>query len=518
MSRITSIRNLTLSAVAGLLMAAIILLVVSQIQAEPAVVETSASPSEQEAVILSDDGPLDLQLRAIITENGLTGDPSMGREIPGIDEPIAQLGKRLFFTQALGGDMDSACASCHLPTLGGGDDLPLSIGVGADDPHLLGPGRTHHEGEFTVPRNAPTTFNMALWDKYIFHDGRIESLGKTAGFNGADGAGIRTPDVPLGQLDPMAGDNLTWAQSRFPTTSPEEMRGFDFAAHETNQDCRDHLAARLGNYGNGEDELAFNNWIAEFESVYGSADDIKELVTEQRIAEAIGEYERSQLFVDTPWKSFVEGDDSAMSESAKRGALLFYSSTEQGGADCASCHGGDFFTDEEFYVLAVPQIGRGKGDGLTRTDDFGRFRETRQLKDLYAFRTPSLINATVTGPWGHDGAYATLEAMVRHNLNPAEAVESFDWDAVDEYMADDYAIVNTRKALTRLEYNRRQGLDSVENVDLTDAEFADLMAFLEALTDPCVTDEACLAPWMPAEDEMDPDGQRLDAYLAVSSE
>jgi hypothetical protein len=58
----------------------------------------------------------------------------------------------------------------------------------------------------------------------------------------------------------------------------------------------------------------------------------------------------------------------------------------------------------------------------------------------------------------------------------------------------------------------------VENVDLTDAEFADLMAFLEALTDPCVTDEACLAPWMTAEDEMDPDGQRLDAYLAVSSE
>ena len=398
MSHITSLRNLTLSVIAGLLMAAIILLVVSQIQAIRAMVATLQAPIEQEATQPSEDSPLDPQLRAIIAELGLTGDPSAGREIPSIDEPIAHLGKRLFFTQALGGDMDSACASCHLPTLGGGDDLPLSIGVGADDPHLLGPGRTHHEGEFTVPRNAPTTFNMALWDKFIFHDGRIESLGKTAGYNGVDGTGIRTPDVPLGQADPMAGENLTWAQSRFPTTSPEEMRGFDFAAHETNQDCRDHLAARLGNDGNGEGELAFNNWLAEFESVYGPADDIKELVTEQRIAQAIGEYERSQTFVDTPWKAFVQGDDAAISESAKRGALLFYSSTEQGGADCASCHSGDFFTDEDFHVLAVPQIGRGKGDGLTRTDDFGRFRETRQLKDLYAFRTPSLINVTVPVP------------------------------------------------------------------------------------------------------------------------
>jgi cytochrome c peroxidase len=175
-------------------------------------------------------------------------------------------------------------------------------------------------------------------------------------------------------------------------------------------------------------------------------------------------------------------------------------------------------TDEDFHVLAVPQIGRGKKDGLTRTDDFGRFRETRQLKDLYAFRTPSLINVTVTGPWGHDGAYASLEAMVRHNLNPAEAIAAYPWDEIDDYVADDYAVVNTRKALARLEYNRRQGLDTVENVDLTDAEVADLMAFIEALTDPCVTDEACLAPWMPADDELDPDGKRLDAYLALSSE
>ena len=82
---------------------------------------------------------------------------------------------------------------------------------------------------------------------------------------------------------------------------------------------------------------------------------------------------------------------------------------------------------------------------------------------------------------------------------------------------DDYAKVNTRKALARLEYNRRQGLDTVENVVLADDQIADLMAFLEALTDPCVTDKGCLAPWMRG-GRADPDGQQLDAYLAVSSD
>ena len=509
-------RNVLLSAVAGLLLASIVLLVVTQIQADPSGEDAALVASSENSSTQAN--TLDMQLRAIIAEQGLSGNPAAGREIPSIDDPLAQLGKKLFFTKALGGDMDSACASCHLPTLGGGDGLPLSIGVGAPDPDLIGPGRSHPDMEFTVPRNAPTTFNIALWDKVIFHDGRIESLGGTPGLNGADGFGIRTPEVALGKLDPLAGANLAVAQSRFPTTSAEEMRGFDFAAKESNQDCREHLAARLGDYGNGAGELDPNYWVAEFEAVYGPASTPEELVTEQRIADAIGEYERSQTFVETPWKDYVQGDLSAMSEAAKRGALLFYRATEEGGANCASCHSGDFFTDEGFHVLAVPQIGRGKGDGLTRTDDFGRFRETRQLKDLYAFRTPSLINVTVTGPWGHDGAYATLEGMVRHNLNPAAAVESYDWDQLGEYVPVEYAAVNTQKALARLEYNRSQGLDTVEVVDLDDSQVADLLAFLEALTDPCVTDEACLAPWMPAEDELDPDGERLDAYLAMSSQ
>ena len=125
-----------------------------------------------------------MQLRTIINQNKLTGDPSSGRHLPQITDPLPQLGLKLFFTKALSGNNDTACVSCHHPVLGGDDDLSLSIGVDADAPDLLGPGRTHPDGP-TVPRNAPTTFNVALWDQVMFHDGRVESLDKLPGQNGA---------------------------------------------------------------------------------------------------------------------------------------------------------------------------------------------------------------------------------------------------------------------------------------------------------------------------------------------
>ena len=109
--------------------------------------------------------------------------------------------------------------------LGGGDGLALSIGVGADEPDLLGPGRTHPDGDFTVPRNAPTTFNLALWEKGLFWDSRVENL---------EGGGIRTPDTEYGSADAEAGDTISAAQTRFPVTSAEEMRGFVFVSDGTN--------------------------------------------------------------------------------------------------------------------------------------------------------------------------------------------------------------------------------------------------------------------------------------------
>ena len=229
---------------------------------------------------------LDTQLQSVIRVQGLSGDPTIGRLIPDINTPLAQLGKKLFFSKSLSGNLDTACVSCHHPTLGGGDGLSLSIGTSAILPDHLGPGRTHastalhFDGGPTVPRNAPTTFNVVLWDQVMFHDGRVESLGKTPNANGNDGQGIRTPDSKLDVADPQAGVDLATAQLRFPVTSPEEMRGFTFEKDNSNESVRKALVRRL------VEQSIPNFWELEFQQAFESNDDASTLVTFTHIAKA----------------------------------------------------------------------------------------------------------------------------------------------------------------------------------------------------------------------------------------
>lgn len=465
------------------------------------------------------DATLNADVRAIIASQNLTGDPSTGRTLPDIESPKAQLGMKLFFTKSLGGDLDSACVTCHHPVLGGGDDLVLPVGVDADMDDLLGPGRLHNvngehfDGGPSVPRNSPTTFNIALWDSYLFHDGRVESLGQTPKMGGNDGLGIRTPDVPFDTSDSAAGANLVVAQARFPVTSKEEMKNFSNFDGTNNAQVRQNLEQRLGDYGNPlGGMLAVNNWLAEFKKGFADPNGTaEELITFDNIANAIGEYESSQVFVQTPWKAYVQGDDSAISAEAKRGAKLFFNTKENGGANCSACHSGDFFTDEDFHVIGMAQIGRGKGDGENGTEDFGRFRESKDEKDKYAFRTPSLLNVTATGPWGHAGGSATLEQAVRTHLNPQVELNNYDFSQLAPNIQAFDMVKNTQHAIDKLVANRDDGIAGIEDINLTETEIAELLAFLEVLTDPCVEDRECLSKWIPDASDTNPDALRLNA-------
>jgi cytochrome c peroxidase len=456
------------------------------------------------------------KVRTAISGLALTGDPSAGRDLPNISDPKAQLGMKLFYTKALGGDFDSACVTCHHPMLGGGDDLSLPIGVDAENHDLLGPGRVHsisgehHDGGPTVPRNAPTTFNLGLWDKVLFHDGRVESLNGIAGELG--GSEIRTPDSAFGVADADAGANLATAQARFPVTSPEEMKNFDNFDGITRAEVRSNLAERLGYYGSPLGGLlGVNHWLEEFQigfdSLTGTAE---ELITYNNIAEAIAEYENSQVFIDTPWKAFVDGDDDAINLPAKLGAQIFFNTVENGGADCASCHSGDFFTDEGFHATGTAQIGRGKGDGPNGTDDFGRFRETGDEADMYAFRTPSLLNTSATGPWGHAGSYATLEAVIKQHIDPQGALDEYDFNQIAPNIQAVDMVENTQLAVDKCAENRDAGINSLGVVPLNDAQVGYLVEFVLTLTDPCVEDRSCMSPWIPDGTDANPDAMRLN--------
>lgn len=455
---------------------------------------------------------IDKQLKQIINSNNLSGNP-MQIGTPDISSKEAQLGMKLFYSKSLSAERDTACVTCHHPLLGGGDNLSLPIGTEAEDHDHLGLGRVHasnanyFDGGPTVPRNAPTTFNIAAWDQVMFHDGRIESIAKTKYMNGASEEGIRTPETSYGIKDENAGANLVQAQARFPITSAEEMKGFNDPEMDNHQ-IRNFLAQRLGNYGDATNLLSDPDyWLNHFREVYhlpdGSAED---LITEQTISFLIAQYERSQVFVETPWKSYIEGNTDALSAEAKKGALLFFNSDAEGGANCSSCHSGDFFTDEGFHNLAMPQIGRGKGDGDDGTNDFGRYLATKDPSDQFAFRTPSLINVEVTGPWSHAGAYTSLEAVIKHHLYPEEAINQFDTSQLSHFGIQNLEKIqaNSEPAITADNF---EGL----SLNLNDTQVNHLVAFLKSLTDPCVKDKECLSRWIPDMSvDDDPNGDLLE--------
>jgi cytochrome c peroxidase len=203
----------------------------------------------------------------------------------------------------------------------------------------------------------------------------------------------------------------------------------------------------------------------------------------QHAANAIAAYEMATYtFLDSPWDRYLEGDDSALSDSAKQGAVIFY-----GKAGCVDCHSGDLMTDQAFHNMAVPHVGPGKGrEGPL---DYGRARETGSDCDLYAFRTPPLRNVALTGPWMHNGAYTTLIEAVRHQLDPLATLQTYE---PSQLTAELIETVRTDRSIIEAALDCQEvHLDTVE---LTEEEISYLLDFLHALTSPSASEAADLVP------------------------
>lgn len=479
-------------------------------------------PQDQEALNDNIFTATDRQLSGIIANFSWDTDPLAGRDLPAITEPLAQLGKALFFSKSLSGNFDTACASCHHPALGGGDALSLSIGVAAIQPEVLGLGRQHAQGAPLLPRHSPTNFNAGLWDSSLFLDSRVESLGKEMGANGSLSE-IRTPDTAFLLPDAQAGSNLVAAQARFPVTSDIEMKSDSFEVDSSGDEVREHLAARIGNYGEGAGELASNSWLELFQETFGSTAPATDLITFDNIAMALAEYQRSMVFVNNPWQNYVDGNVESLTEQEKRGAILFFTPVTNGGAGCVSCHSGSLLSDELHHTLASPQIGVGSGDG--NQDDFGREKATGNERHRYQFRTSSLLNIAQTAPYMHTGSFNNLRRVLDHYRNPTRSVSDYfdntEWCDLPQFSRLDncenlYPVAeqNTRQALTKLNQDRRQGEVNFTTPNLNRDENDELIAFLNALTDPCIIDRECLAPWVADEETDNPDDQVLIAHDA----
>lgn len=451
-------------------------------------------------LVACSDGGLDSELAELISFHQIESNPISDpkQQLAEINSKEAQLGKLLFFSKSLSGDDDVACASCHHPFLGGDDDLSLSVGVDPVLPSLLGGKRINKNGLVLVPRNAPTTFNSSLWKKSLFHDGRIERI------NDFDilPAEISTPDEKFGDIDPRA-TSLLQAQAGFPVASEHEMRS-TYQSTSSNQKIRDSLVQKLVEsvevHKSNDENIV--TWDVLFKEIYrDSVDDLSVLMSFDRIQHLLGIYQSTQVFVNIRWKAYLNGDNSALSDAEKRGAILFYSDGNNRGAGCANCHSGSFFTDEKFHVIAFPQIGEGKdGNG----DDTGRYLRTGIPDDRYAFRTPSLLNVTHTAPYGHSGSFESLEDVIKHHVNPKESLTNYDYDlstlnqkGIKSERSEEFSF----KALEKLGKDIINHRSILPSISMTPAEVSDIVAFLNTLTDPCIEKLSCLQPWVPVKNK-----------------
>lgn len=273
------------------------------------------------------------------------------------------LGKKLFFDRRLSFNGTMSCGMCHIEAEAfTSNQTATSVGV---------------EGR-SLRRKAPSLFNV-VYELSLFRDGRETTLETQAW-------------APILSLDEMAAPSIGWVI--------EKLRG-------------------LADYA-GLFEAAFAGRGASMD----------------RIGAAIAGYERTLLLGDSRFDRWrYGGDAAALSEVERAGYALF-----TGKAGCAACHpAGDksaLFTDHLFHDTGIAYAGttgsRVKdfavrlADGQTarlslddiksisapRPNDLGRFEITRDPADRWAFKTPSLRNVALTGPYMHDGSLSTLADIV----------------------------------------------------------------------------------------------------------
>lgn len=184
-----------------------------------------------------------------------------------------------------------------------------------------------------------------------------------------------------------------------------------------------------------------------FKSAFG--DDQVNLL---RIQQAIATYERSIVSYPTKFDRFVSGQSDALNDQELEGLHLFRTK-----ARCINCHNTPLFSDNLFHNDGQTLYG-------TKQEDFGHYHITGDQKDIGAFRTPSLRNVGLTGPWMHHGNFPTLRDVVElYNLgNPAPIQRRVQ---VDE---------KTRPIHSPL----------LKKLDLSKAEVDAVLAFLQALSNP----------------------------------
>jgi cytochrome c peroxidase len=229
-----------------------------------------------------------------------------------------------------------------------------------------------------------------------------------------------------------------------------------------------------------------------FEAAYGSEPNQRDIMR------AIAAFERTLVFLRSPFDRFLAGDEKAVSVQVKQGWELF-----NGKARCVSCHmmntANPIGTDNRFHNIGVAaraqnfeslatkalaaleeESGAEAVDKLalqTDLSELGRFLVSKDHSDVGAFKTQGLRNVGVTAPYMHDGSMRTLWDVMDHYNKGGEANPFLDGGieplALTEEEID--AVVELMFALTdeRFAEQNRAELDTQRKIAGTRRPFRD---------------------------------------------
>jgi cytochrome c peroxidase len=127
-----------------------------------------------------------------------------------------------------------------------------------------------------------------------------------------------------------------------------------------------------------------------------------------RVTAALGAFQRTMIAFDSPHDRFARGQATAITAQAQRGAARFAQ------AGCAACHSGADFTDGRTHYVGTAAPGEPDASAYGGKPPPPGFEPP-----VEQFRTPSLRNVAVTGPWLHDGRAPTMEDAIRRHAAPA---------------------------------------------------------------------------------------------------
>jgi cytochrome c peroxidase len=225
----------------------------------------------------------------------------------------------------------------------------------------------------------------------------------------------------------------------------------------------------LGLLGKEEELITRLEAVDTYQQLFADAfPELTDPFTIDTITRAIASFQRSLISGDSPFDRYSRGDESAVSESAKRGSELFFLEK----FDCFHCHGGFTFSDQINHANQASGEEPFHNTGLYNLDlegsypqgNQGLFEETKNKRDKGRFKAPTLRNIAVTAPYMHDGSIATLE------------------EVLDHYAAGG-------RTLGEGPYAGSRGFDNpnksafVHGFNATPQEREDLLAFLRSLTD-----------------------------------